>query len=94
MVQYLEGILKVSNLFLSVVAGIIAISLFKASGKKGNRPWRMLIFALVFFALQEIFGALRAFNIFSSPYLTHIIPTIILIFIIAALLLQINIKKG
>ena len=34
MVGYLEGILKIANLFLSVVAGSIAISLFKASGKR------------------------------------------------------------
>lgn len=94
MVQYIEGILKIANLFLSIIAGIIALSLFKISKKKELRPWRMLIIALVFFAIQEILGALRAFNIFSTAYLTHIVPTVILGFLVAALLLQININKG
>ncbi len=94
MVQYIEGILKIANLFLSIIAGIIALSLFKISKRKELRPWRMLIIALLFFAVQEILGALRAFNIFSTAYLTHIVPTVILGFIIVALLLQININKG
>ena len=94
MVQYFEGILKIANLLLSVFAGVVAISLFNISKKKELRPWRMLIFALVFFAVQEILGALRAFNIFSTPFLTHIVPTVILGFLIAALLLQININEG
>jgi len=92
MVQYIEGILKIANLFLAVVAGIIALTLFKAS-KKQLAPWRILIIALIFFAVQEILGALRAFNIYESPYLTHIIPTAILGLLIFALVLQINVKK-
>jgi predicted membrane-bound dolichyl-phosphate-mannose-protein mannosyltransferase len=93
MVQYLEGILKIANLLLATFAGIVAISLFRASKKKEFRPWRMLIIALVFFAIQQILGALRAFNIFSTPYLTHIAVSIILVFLIIALLAQININK-
>ena len=90
----IEGVIKIANVFLSVVAGIIAISLFHISHKKKElRPWRWLIAALVLFAVQMILGALRAFKIFESPYLTHIVPTAILVLLITALILQINIGK-
>ncbi|MBU0615462.1 MAG: hypothetical protein KJ601_05185 [Nanoarchaeota archaeon] len=54
----------------------------------------MLLVALVFFSLTEIFGALRAFGIYESPFLTHIIPTAILGFLIAALIMEIYRKNG
>ena len=50
-------------------------------------------FLMVFFALQEIFGTLRAFDIFESPFITHVIPTVILVMLILALLYQIHIDK-
>jgi len=50
--------------------------------------------ALVFFSVTEIFGALRAFQIYESPFITHIIPTIILGFLVAALIMEINNKNG
>ncbi len=90
----LFGILKISNLFLSIIAGFIAITLFMLSRKRVDlRPWKILVIALVFFALQELLGALRAFNIFSTPYLTRIVPTVILGLLIFALTKQINITK-
>ena len=93
MVGYLEGILKIANLFLALVAGIIAISLIKLSRKSKNRnSWYLLIIVLILFAVQEILGALRAFSIFSNPYLTHIVPTAMLMLLIWALILQINTK--
>ncbi len=95
MVEYLEGILKIGNLVLSLVAGVMAISLIKLSRqKKELKAWLYLIPFVVFFAIQEILGALRAFNIFESPYLTHINPTIILVLVIVALVIQINLHKG
>jgi predicted membrane-bound dolichyl-phosphate-mannose-protein mannosyltransferase len=93
LIGYIEGILKIANLFLSVVAGLIALSLLKASTKKIYlKPWYLLITILVLFAVQEILGALRAFNIYSTSYLTHIVPTLILGLLIWTLVLQINIK--
>jgi len=93
--NYLEGLLKIANVFLSMIAGIIAISLFKVSHQRKHlRPWKILIVVLVLFATQEILGALRAFEIFSSPYLTHIIPTAILGLLIVTLLLQIGVHKS
>jgi len=94
-IEYLEGLLKIANVFLSVVAGIIAITLFKVSEQKKNlKPWNYLIIVLVLFAVQMILGALRAFEIFESPYLTHIIPTIMLAFLIIALILQIQVQRA
>ena len=92
--EYLVGILKISNLFLSIIAGFIAITLFMLSRKRVElKPWKILVIALVFFALQELLGALRAFNIFSTPYLTRLVPTIILGLLIFALTKQINLTK-
>ena len=92
--QDIDGILKIANLFLSLVAGYIAITIIGISGKKkGLAPWKVLSVALIFFAIQEILGALRAFGIFSSPYLTHIVPTVILGLLIFCLTLQINLYK-
>jgi hypothetical protein len=93
LIGYFEGILKIANIFLSFVAGSIAITLFKSSNKKSYlKPWYLLIVVLILFAFQEVFGALRAFEIYSTPYLTHIIPTLMLGLLIWALVLQVNIK--
>lgn len=92
--QYLEGILKIANLVLAFIAGVIGISLIRISKRRKElNAWVLLIVALIFFAIQEILGALRAFNIFESPYLTHIIPTIILALLVVALLKQMGIQK-
>lgn len=93
--DYLEGLLKIANVFLSIIAGIIAITLFKASNQRKHlKPWKILIIVLVLFAIQEILGALRAFDIFESPYLTHIIPTAMLGLLIITLLFQIGVHKS
>jgi predicted membrane-bound dolichyl-phosphate-mannose-protein mannosyltransferase len=93
LIGYLEGILKIANLFLSLVAGLIAISLIKSSTKKNYlKPWYILITVLVLFAFQQVLGALRAFEVYSTPYLTHIVPTLMLGLLIWTLILQINLK--
>ena len=93
MLDFYEGLLKITNVVLAIIAGYIALSLFKASEKsKKLMSWKALIFALVFFMVQEILGALRAFSIFSSPYLTHINTTIVLGFLLVALILQIHVN--
>ena len=86
--------MKIANLFLALIAGIIGISLIKISHKKKKlNAWVILIIALMFFAVQEVLGALRAFNIFESLYLTHVVPTIILVLLIMALFKQIAIQE-
>jgi len=93
LIEYYEGILKIANIFLSIVAGVIAMNIFMVSRKnRFLKPWYILVFVLILFAVQEILGALRAFNIYSTPHLTHIVPTIILGLLIWALVLRINTK--
>jgi|GEM_PF-1147619 len=90
----LEGILKIANLLLAVIAGGVALTLFHKAWK-GNehKAWRFLIFALIFFAIQEILGALRAFGVYESPFLTHINVSVILCLLIGAVVLEIDVKK-
>ena len=92
MIDFYEGIIKIANVVLSVIAGYIAVSLMLVSKEKQLKSWKALVFALVFFMVQEILGALRAFNIFSTPHLTHIVPSIVLGFLIYALGLQIYVN--
>lgn len=94
MVDYVSGVLQIANVFLAIVAGLIAATLFEASKKKQLSAWRPLIVVLILFAVVEIVGALRSFGIWSTPYLTHVIPSFILLFLIWALVRQINIARG
>ena len=92
--NFVYGSLQITNVFLSVVAGAIALTLFMAAWRKSSlKAWRPLIFALIFFAVEEILGALRSFNIYSTPHLTHVVPSIILGLLITALVLQIDVKS-
>ena len=94
-ILFIEGVLKISNVVLALIAGLIAISMFALPSKdEALRPWKVLVFVLLFFAVQEILGALRAFQIYESPFLTHVVPTIILVLLIRALILQQNLNLG
>jgi len=88
-IDFVTGVLQTANVFLAVVAGLIAAGLFALSREKQLKPWKPLTIALIFFAIEEIFGGLRSFNIYSNPWITHVIPSIILAFLIWALLSQI-----
>ena len=90
MIENLEWILKFANLFFSIIAGGIAISLFRYRKKQDMKPWFLLIIVLVLFAVQEILGMLRALQIYETPHLTHLNPTIMLALLIWALILQIK----
>ncbi|MFC1728025.1 hypothetical protein ACFLZ7_01005 [Nanoarchaeota archaeon] len=94
LVQYFTGVLEIANVFLAIVAGLIAATLFEASKKKQLASWRPLIIVLILFAVEEIVSALRSFDIWSTPYLTHIIPSFILGFLIWALIKQLEISRG
>ena len=95
MIAYFEGILKIANLFLALVAGGIAISLFSHAWKnKELRAWKPMIIALVLFGVQQILGALRAFGIYESAFLTHVNVSLLLVFLIYALVLQTGVLKG
>jgi|GEM_PF-3198284 hypothetical protein len=90
--RYLEGVLQIANLFLAVVAGFIGVSLFKVSHRfKSIRVWRVLIVAFILLSIQLILGVLIAFKIIAHPkFITHLIPTTILILIIYCVYSQIR----
>ena len=93
---FFEGILQISNVFLSIVAGLIALTLFKKFHQNmALRPWKWLTLVLCLFAVEEILGALRSFAIWSSPFMTHIVPSFMLLFLIIAITMEIiYIKHG
>ncbi|HII16656.1 TPA: hypothetical protein HA361_01960 [Candidatus Woesearchaeota archaeon] len=94
MVEYLEGVLKLAGLVLSVLAAILAVTLLRHSLRKRELwAWIFLIIALVLFMVQEILGFLRAFSMFESTYLTHINVTVILVCTIIAVAYQFKIAK-
>lgn len=93
--DYALGTAQIASVFLMVVAGIIALTMFHISHKQTDlKAWKWLIIALVLFAIEEVLGALKSFGIFSTPYLTHVVPSFILLCIIAALVTQIQINRG
>ena len=79
---------------LAVVAGLIAASMFAVSKSESLRPWKALAVALIFFALEEIFGGLRSFAIYSNAWITHVIPSVVLAFLIWGLVAQLNLATG
>ena len=90
----LEGIMKIANLLLAIAAGAIASTLFRKAWKRESlKAWRFLIFVLIFFAVQEVLGALRAFGIYESVFLTHINASLILFLLMGAVILEIDVKK-
>ena len=93
--DWIYGITQLATVVLSIVAGFIAITMFQhAAQKKYLAAWRPLIIALVLFVIEELFGILRTFGIWSNPWITHVVPSFILLFLIASLLKQINITRG
>jgi len=93
-IDFITGVLQIANFFLAIVAGIFSASLFAISGEKDLKAWKPLAIALVLLAAEEIFGGLRSFNIYSNPWITHIIPSFILGFLIYAIAVQIHIVSG
>ena len=91
--DWIYGITQLSVVFLSLVAGGISLTLFRTTKKPVLRAWKYLLPALVLFVIEEVLGALRTFGVFSTPHLTHIIPGLILGFLIAALIVQIEVCK-
>lgn len=93
--DWIYGTAEASAGILSIIAAFIAISMFRAAGKtKKLRAWRYLLIGLLFFSAVELAGAIKTFGIFSTPYLTHVLVSFVLVFLIAALVIQININRG
>ncbi len=92
--DWVYGIAVLTAVALSIIAGFIALSLFDSAKKTHLNAWKPLIVALILFALEEILGALKVFGVWKTLWLTHVIPSFILLFLIIALIKQINIAKG
>ena len=93
--EWLYGISQIAAVVLSIVSGIVASSMLRVSSKqKSLRGWKYLLIALILFAVEELFGALRTFGLYSNEWITHVIPSFILVFLIAALCKEINVAKG
>lgn len=93
--DYVYGIAQLAAGFLAIIAGLIAITLFKAArSKKQLRAWKYLLPALVVFVIVEVIGALHAFGFSVAPYWTHVLVSLILFLLILALTTQIHLNKG
>ena len=93
--DWIYGIATLAAVILSIVAGVIALTLFEsARQRKYLAAWKPLLIALILFAAEELIGSLKVFGVWQYPGLTHVLPSFILIFLIAALIKQINIARG
>ena len=93
--DWVYGTVQFAVVILSIIAGILAISLYsKTRNKASLSPWNAMIVVLVLFAVIEIFGGLATFGVYRTPYLTHVIASVCLSFLIVALLRKINVTKG
>ncbi|MBS3141819.1 hypothetical protein J4464_00345 [Candidatus Woesearchaeota archaeon] len=91
---YIYGTLQIANLFLALVAAVMAISLFHISHQRSHlKPWKVLIIALLLFMALEVIGALRSFGIYTSPFLTHVITSAIIALLVVTLVMQIRIGE-
>lgn len=94
--DFFAGMLQLTNMFLAVTAGGIAISMFKRAGKTSEpflRPWKFLLTALVLYGVLQVVAVLRSFGIFEVPFLTHIIVSVLLLFVIIGLIVELEVVR-
>ena len=95
LMQWVYGTVQFAVVILSVIAGLIAISMYKLTrGKAELKPWNSMIIVLVLFAVVEVLGGLATFGVYRTPHLTHVTASLLLVFFIQALLRKISITKG
>jgi len=95
LMEWVYGTVQFAVVILSVIAGLIAISMYKLTkGKAELKPWNSMIVVLVLFAVVEVLGGLATFGVYRTPYLTHLMASLVLVFFIQALLRKISITKG
>ncbi len=92
MVEYFAGVMAVANLFLAIVAGVIAISMFRLTKNKPElKPWKFLLTALVLFVGFQTISSLRNFGIVELQWATHVIASVIVAILIGALVTQLEV---
>jgi len=93
--DWIYGTVQFAVVILSVIAGLIAISMYRLTKNRSDTAsWNPLLAALVLFAVVEILGGLATFGVYRTPHLTHVITSVVLGFLIVALLRKINFTKG
>jgi len=93
--DWVYGIANITAVILAIIAAFIALMIYdRTRDTKILGAWKYLLIALGLFVIQEILGALKTFGVYSTPHLTHVLPGVILVFVIAALIKQINITRG
>ncbi len=93
--DWVYGISQLAACFLAIFAAFFAMTMFNSSKQYALlRAWKFMIPAIVIFAVEELLGTLKTFGVFDTPHLTHVVPSFIMLFLIAALLKQIHVNKG
>jgi len=93
--DWIYGVSQLAAMFLALFAAILSLTLFKTSKEfKVLGAWKWMIAVIVLIAVEELLGTLRTFGVWATPHLTHVVPSIILLFLMAALIRQIQINKG
>ncbi|MBI4143821.1 hypothetical protein HY486_01070 [Candidatus Woesearchaeota archaeon] len=107
--EWLYGISQIAAIVLSIIAGMLSLWLIKQAKHEYMRAWKYLGIALTLFTIEELLGMMRTFDIYNTSLLewlpegivsflttaaTHVVPFFILVFLITALIIQTNIKKG
>ncbi len=78
---FVYGVLKIANLFVAIAAMILLFRLLALTKTGKERlPWIILSVSAISFALQELYGALKGFGIWSL----HYEPLFLFEFIVAA----------
>ncbi|RME78470.1 hypothetical protein D6774_01120 [Candidatus Woesearchaeota archaeon] len=90
---FVQGVLKIMDVFLSLVAGVLCIRLFLRNDDN-VRPWTFLTFALLIFAFGEVMGTLDAFGFISFRDYLPAIELGVIIFFILAVIFKLKEKKG
>lgn len=92
--DWIYGVAQFAAAFLAIIAAFIAATMLKKAEEKPLKAWVFLLLGVIFFAIEEVIGALKTFGIFETQYLTHVIPGIIMGLLITALVVQTNIARG
>ena len=93
--DFLYGIAQLAAGFLAVIAGIIALTMFRISHERSElRAWKYLLSALIVFVVVEVIGGLGAFGVHIAQFWTHVLVSLILFLVIIALLVQIHVNRG
>lgn len=92
--DWIYGVAQFAAAFLAVIAVLIALTMFRKAEEKPLKAWKFLLLGVIFFAVEEVVGALETFGVLETQYLTHVIPGIIIGLLITALVIQTNIARG